>query len=80
MNPEELLKEEYVALRSEICQSIANEHQILLAGYALVSAATGYIIKVSIWKALIAIPPLFIAMAALCGQWSVIEWSVPVII
>jgi hypothetical protein len=68
MKPEELLKEEYIALRSEICQSIAKQHQITLAGYALVSAATGYMISASHWRALIAIPPLFIAMAAL---WAV---------
>jgi len=78
MKPEEVLKEEYVALRAEICQSIAKQHQITLAGYGLVSAASGYIIGASQWKAFIAIPTLFIAMAALCGQWNVTEWFVPV--
>ena len=68
MQQEEVLKEEYVALRAEICQSIAKQHQITLAGYALVSAATGYMITASHLKALIAIPPLFVAMAAL---WAV---------
>ncbi len=68
MKPEEVLKEEYVALRAEICQSIAKQHQITLAGYGLVSAASGYIIDASQWKAFIAIPTLFIAMAAL---WAV---------
>ena len=70
MTPDEILKEEYVALRAEICQSIAKQHQITLAGYALVSAALGYIIGSSIvdWKALLVIPLLFIGMIAL---WAV---------
>ena len=68
MKAEEVLKEEYVALRAEICQSIAKQHQITLAGYALVSAATGYMISASHWKAFVVIPLLFVAMAAL---WAV---------
>lgn len=39
----ELLREEYVALRTEICQSIAKQHQITLAGYALTAAIFGYV-------------------------------------
>lgn len=68
MKPEEVLKEEYVALRAEICQSISKQHQITLAGYGLASAVSGYIIAASQWKAFIAIPTLFIAMTAL---WAV---------
>ena len=68
MQPEEVLKEEYIALRAEICQSISKQHQITFAGYTLVSAVTGYMITASHWRAFLAIPPLFIAMAAL---WAV---------
>jgi len=70
MKSGELLKEEYVALRSEICQSIAKQHHITLAGYGLVSAAIGYIIGSSAvdWKALLVIPLLFVSMVSL---WAV---------
>ena len=51
MKPEQVLKEEYVALRTEICQSIAKQHQITLAGYGLASAVAGYLISASQWKA-----------------------------
>ena len=70
MNNAELLKEEYIALRAEICQSIAKQHQILLGGYGLTSAAIGYIFGSAStdWKRLVMIPLILLAMVAL---WTV---------
>jgi hypothetical protein len=40
-----ILKEEYIALRAEICQSISKQHQITLAGYGLTAALVGYLLN-----------------------------------
>ena len=68
--------EEYKALRAEITQSIAKQHQILLAGYGLSATIFGYVIGKStdlkfaepIWGSLATVPFVFLAMAAL---WTV---------
>ena len=66
----DILKDEYVALRTEICQSIAKQHQITLAGYGLTAAIIGYILGASSidFRSLIVIPFIQIAMASL---WAV---------
>ena len=70
MKPAELLREEYVALRAEICQSIAKQHHITLAGYGITSAAFGYLISSSNvdCKVFMVIPLLLAAMISL---WAV---------
>ena len=70
MNHADILKEEYNALRTEICQSIAKQHEITLAGYGLASAAFGYVIGSNTvdWKSLAVIPLVLLAMTSL---WSV---------
>lgn len=60
-------REEYVALRAEIIQSIAKQHQILLSGYGLAATLTGFFIKDN-GAALAAVPFALVAMAAL---WTV---------
>jgi hypothetical protein len=63
----DLLKEEYTALRAEICQSIGYQHRILLAGYGASGAFFGYIAAktTAMWVPLIGIPFILLAMAAL---------------
>ena len=70
MTQADILREEYVALRAEICQSISKQHEITIAGYGLASAALGYIIGSSSidLRALAIIPLVFLAMTCL---WSV---------
>jgi hypothetical protein len=65
-----LLKEEYVALRAEICQSIAQQHRILLSGYAAAATAFGIVIGSTAIgpKALFVVPLVLLAMVAL---WAV---------
>ena len=66
----DLLKEEYIALRSEILQSISKQHQITLGGYALTGAIFGYILgadKIAI-ETILVIPIVLIAMTSL---WTV---------
>lgn len=66
-DPFDLLREEYIALRAEILQSISYQHQILLAGYAASGALFGYItgMEKPLLEALLAIPYLLIAMTSL---------------
>jgi hypothetical protein len=62
--------EEYKALRAEICQSIAKQHQILLSGYGLTAAAVGYLIGTAgtDWRGFAVVPMPLLAMTAL---WAV---------
>jgi hypothetical protein len=62
-----LLRDEYVALRTEICQSITQQHHILLSGYAAAAAALGFSLrKDGIGEvALLAIPAAMLSMTAL---------------
>jgi hypothetical protein len=65
-----ILKDEYAALRSEICQSIVQQHQILLSGYGASAAVMGFILGSS------SIGPkgLFIVSIILLGMVSL--WAV----
>ena len=60
-------REEYLALRSEILQSISKQHQILLTGYGLAATLTGILIKDDS-AAIAAVPFALVAMTAL---WAV---------
>jgi heme/copper-type cytochrome/quinol oxidase subunit 4 len=66
-------REEYMALRAEICQSIHQQHQILLGGYGASAAALGLIFGSDAdnpigGKALFVVPVILTAMVAL---WAV---------
>lgn len=64
----DLYKEEYIALRAEILQSIAKQHQITLAGYALTGAIVGAgytVTKEFSMVSSLAIPLVLLAMTAL---------------
>ncbi len=65
-----LLKEEYVALRAEICQSIAQQNRILLTGYAASATTVGIVLGSSSVgpKPLVVVPLILLAMIAL---WAV---------
>ena len=69
-SPFELLKEEFIALRSEICQSISKQHHITLSGYGVTAATFGYLagMKNSFWEGLFIIPFILLAMSSL---WTV---------
>jgi hypothetical protein len=64
-----LLKEEYVALRAEICQSIAQQNRILLTGYAASATTVGIVLGSSTVgpKPLVVVPLILLAMIALWG-------------
>jgi hypothetical protein len=67
----EINKEEYIALRSEILQSIDKQHQIMIGGYLLTATIFGYIISKGtepVWQALAIIPFASLGMTAL---WAV---------
>ncbi len=66
----DLMREEYIALRAEICQSIAKQHQITLAGYGLTAAVFGYVVGMEhpTWEALSVIPFVLLTMTSL---WTV---------
>jgi hypothetical protein len=80
-NTFELLKEEYVALRAEICQSINKQHQILLLGYGVVASLMGYSFKPApatlaspdghvltaqvLWEVIAIVPVVLLAFGAL---------------
>src|SRR5262245_51983182 len=68
--PFDLLKEEYVSLRSEIAQSITFQHRILIAGYGASGAIIGILASTShlSWIGLMVIPFVFLAMIAV---WTV---------
>ncbi len=70
MEPVELAKEEYIALRAEICQSITYQHQILMGGYGLAAAAVGAIVGSSAvgQRALVVVPIILLGMVCL---WAV---------
>ena len=70
MDTSSILKDEYVALRAEICQSITQQHHILLSGYAAAGAAIGVVFGSSNVgpKALFVVPMILLAMASL---WAV---------
>jgi hypothetical protein len=66
----DILREEYLALRAEICQSITYQHQILLGGYGLAATVVGAI-AASVPldnRALIVIPIVLLGMSSL---WAV---------
>jgi len=63
-------RDEYLALRTEICQSIVQQHHILLSGYGATAAAAGVVLgsdKVGP-KALLVIPIVLLGMVSL---WAV---------
>jgi hypothetical protein len=66
----EILRDEYQVLRTEICQSIEQQHQIMLGGYGLAAAAAGYIIGAqnADTKSLLIVPFVLIAAMSL---WAV---------
>jgi len=63
-------KEQFIALRNEICQSIDKQHQIALGGYGLSAAIFGYMLgmKTPNFDILIIIPFIFLTMTSL---WTV---------
>lgn len=65
--PFDVLKEEYVALRSEIVQSITFQHRILVAGYGASGAVIGILASKSqlSWVGLMVVPFIFVAMIAI---------------
>lgn len=70
MDQAAVLREEYLALRAEITQSIAKQHEITLGGYAFTGAALGYILSSQTidFRALAIVPMVLLAMVSL---WAV---------
>ncbi len=67
----DLMKQEYLALRAEIVQSVEFQHRILIYGYGGAGVLFGYISAVNpqpMWFALICLPLILLAMIA---QWVV---------
>lgn len=65
-----ILRDEYTNLRAEICQSIAQQHQIMIGGYGLAAAAAGYIVGAENpeYRALLVVPVILLATMCL---WAV---------
>jgi hypothetical protein len=76
-NTFDLLIQEYLALRAEICQSINKQHQILLLGCGLTASLMGYAFRSSggpssappvAWEVMAVVPIALLAMGSL---WTV---------